>query len=87
MEYGVRLHSVTYRRSLVSTTHVITSSALYTEGGSTTAHTIMPDAGPVWRCITQLFGILSPRCLQTRIEIFTRKGEASSKKVGNLCST
>ncbi|GFT31849.1 uncharacterized protein TNCV_2035771 [Trichonephila clavipes] len=35
MEYGVRLHSVTYRRSLVSTTHVITSSALYTEGGST----------------------------------------------------
>ncbi|GFX64131.1 hypothetical protein TNCV_2090291 [Trichonephila clavipes] len=33
MEYGVRLHSVTYRRSLVSTTHVITSSALYTEGG------------------------------------------------------
>ncbi|GFV68346.1 hypothetical protein TNCV_575981 [Trichonephila clavipes] len=23
--------------------------------------------GPVWRCITQLFGIPSPRCLQTRI--------------------
>ncbi|GFT44700.1 hypothetical protein TNCV_2844921 [Trichonephila clavipes] len=30
-------------------------------------HPIIPVAGPVWRCITQLFIILSPRCLQTRI--------------------
>ncbi|GFV51617.1 hypothetical protein TNCV_3210631 [Trichonephila clavipes] len=27
----------------------------------------MPGAGPVGRCITQLFSILSPRCIQTRI--------------------
>ncbi|GFU71019.1 hypothetical protein TNCV_4487821 [Trichonephila clavipes] len=29
--------------------------------------TIIPGAEPVWRCIAQLFSILSPRCLKTRI--------------------
>ncbi|GFU23097.1 hypothetical protein TNCV_3515431 [Trichonephila clavipes] len=30
-------------------------------------HTIISGAGPVRLCITQLFRILSPRCLQTQI--------------------
>ncbi|GFU47977.1 hypothetical protein TNCV_4967661 [Trichonephila clavipes] len=30
-------------------------------------HTIIPGSGPVWRCITHLLSLLSPRCLQTRI--------------------
>ncbi|GFV92753.1 hypothetical protein TNCV_1376031 [Trichonephila clavipes] len=37
------------------------------EGYPIPPHTIIPGAGPVWQCITQLFSILSPRCLQTRI--------------------
>jgi len=31
-------------------------------------HTIILGAGPVWRCITQLFSIVSPLCLQTRMQ-------------------
>ncbi|GFV11569.1 hypothetical protein TNCV_975591 [Trichonephila clavipes] len=30
-------------------------------------HTMIPGAGPVGRCVTQLFSILFPRCLQIRI--------------------
>ncbi|GFW25923.1 hypothetical protein TNCV_1328791 [Trichonephila clavipes] len=37
------------------------------EGCPIPPHIIIPGAGPVRRWITQLFSILSPRCLQTQI--------------------
>ncbi|GFU90193.1 hypothetical protein TNCV_3873971 [Trichonephila clavipes] len=51
-------------------------------------HIIIPCAGPVWRCITQLFSILSPQCHQTRIRPswFCRQMRDSSVKTTSFHS-
>ena len=47
-------------------------------------HTIIPGAGPVWRCITQLFSIISPWCLQTQMQpswCYRQKRDSSVKTI------
>ena len=52
-------------------------------------HTIIPGTGPVLQCITQLFSILSPRCLQTPMQpstCYRLKCDLSVKTVSFHCA-